>query len=433
MDRNAKGKLPERDSPLLSSVPSISRRSERTSVIPRRSDVGAAPVRVRTVERYSGTTLQSTKTVAYNALGNITSKSHLTGTTTGTYDYATAATCTGVSGQVAPGPHAVRRVTAGSVRELCYDGNGNQLRGWNFTNARTRDLTWTPYNLPRTVTENSQTLTFSYGADRSRFKQVNTFNGETRLYVDGIYEKETVGATSTHVHYIFAGNEAVAVHKSRSDGVLQTRYLHRDHLRSVSGITNETGAVVESYSYDVWGKRRNTNWTDAASQLFSTQTPRGYTGHEQLDHASLVHMNGRVYDPNLGRMLSPGSDRASAGREPELQPLQLRVQQPAVGARSERLSDGELVLAVRVSAAAAARALFERCGVLGPPDPTGDVEDVDGSPVGDRANGRGHVAGPERARRHALERRGGQRQSVRAVRFRAGLQRVSLAPGDSQR
>jgi RHS repeat-associated protein len=87
--------------------------------------------------------------------------------------------------------------------------------------------------------------------------------------------------------------------------VQQTRYLHRDHLRSVAGVTDESGAVVESYSYDVWGKRRNSNWTDAASQLFSTQTPRGYTGHEQLDHASLVHMNGRVYDPNIGRMLSP--------------------------------------------------------------------------------------------------------------------------------
>ena len=255
----------------------------------------------------------------------------------------------------------MRRVTAGSVRELCYDGNGNQLRGWNFTNARTRDLTWTPYNLPRTVTENSQTLTFSYGADRSRFKQVNTFNGETRLYVDGIYEKETIGATSTHVHYIFAGGEAVAIHKSRSDGVVQTRYLHRDHLRSVSGITNETGAVVESSSYDVWGKRRNTNWTDAASQLFSTQTPRGYTGHEQLDHASLVHMNGRVYDPNLGRMLSPDPIVQAPGYSQSFNRYSYVFNNPLPARDPSGFGDGELVLAVRVSAAHAARDLFERC------------------------------------------------------------------------
>src|SRR5262249_12000721 len=29
-----------------------------------------------------------------------------------------------------------------------------------------------------------------------------------------------------------------------------------------------------------------------------------FTGHEHLDNLSLVHMNGRVYDPYLGRFLS---------------------------------------------------------------------------------------------------------------------------------
>jgi len=33
-------------------------------------------------------------------------------------------------------------------------------------------------------------------------------------------------------------------------------------------------------------------------------TPRGYTGHEMLDDLGLVHMNGRIYDPLLGRFLS---------------------------------------------------------------------------------------------------------------------------------
>ncbi|MBK6277195.1 MAG: RHS repeat-associated core domain-containing protein [Gammaproteobacteria bacterium] len=32
---------------------------------------------------------------------------------------------------------------------------------------------------------------------------------------------------------------------------------------------------------------------------------RGYTGHEHLDDVGLIHMNGRVHDPSLGRMLSP--------------------------------------------------------------------------------------------------------------------------------
>ena len=30
----------------------------------------------------------------------------------------------------------------------------------------------------------------------------------------------------------------------------------------------------------------------------------GYTGHEQLDNLGLIHMNGRVYDPDIGRFIS---------------------------------------------------------------------------------------------------------------------------------
>jgi RHS repeat-associated protein len=32
---------------------------------------------------------------------------------------------------------------------------------------------------------------------------------------------------------------------------------------------------------------------------------RGFTGHEQLGSVGLIHMNGRVYDPLLGRFGSP--------------------------------------------------------------------------------------------------------------------------------
>src|SRR5205814_655334 len=34
---------------------------------------------------------------------------------------------------------------------------------------------------------------------------------------------------------------------------------------------------------------------------------RGFTGHEEMDEVGLVHMNGRVYDPFLGRFVSSDS------------------------------------------------------------------------------------------------------------------------------
>ena len=39
-------------------------------------------------------------------------------------------------------------------------------------------------------------------------------------------------------------------------------------------------------------------------QVQST-TPRGFTDQEHVDNLGVIHMNGRVYDPVLGRFLSP--------------------------------------------------------------------------------------------------------------------------------
>ncbi len=46
--------------------------------------------------------------------------------------------------------------------------------------------------------------------------------------------------------------------------------------------------------------------TDGAIAAFDTTatTTRGFTGHEMIDPVGLVHMNGRVYDPEIGRFLS---------------------------------------------------------------------------------------------------------------------------------
>ncbi|MCC6168568.1 MAG: RHS repeat-associated core domain-containing protein, partial [Caldilineaceae bacterium] len=64
-------------------------------------------------------------------------------------------------------------------------------------------------------------------------------------------------------------------------------------------------------AYDAWGKRRNTDGTDeplaqSIPSLLDQNaiTNRGFTGHEHLEELALVHMNGRIYDPLLGRFLS---------------------------------------------------------------------------------------------------------------------------------
>ena len=50
-------------------------------------------------------------------------------------------------------------------------------------------------------------------------------------------------------------------------------------------------------SYDVWGKQ--------TIKLNKIGLQRGYTGHEMRNDFDIINMNGRLYDPVLGRFLSP--------------------------------------------------------------------------------------------------------------------------------
>ena len=73
-------------------------------------------------------------------------------------------------------------------------------------------------------------------------------------------------------------------------------------------VTDSAGNVLERLSYDPWGDRRASNGAgDPTNAIIPSTTDRGFTGHEHLDLGGmgLVHMNGRIYDPTLGRFLSP--------------------------------------------------------------------------------------------------------------------------------
>jgi len=65
------------------------------------------------------------------------------------------------------------------------------------------------------------------------------------------------------------------------------------------------GDILEEYSFDAWGIRRNPADWSYSNVSAPTYTQHGFTGHEHLDMFSLIHMNGRIYDPEISRFLSP--------------------------------------------------------------------------------------------------------------------------------
>ncbi len=223
--------------------------------------------------------------MGYDAIGNITSKSDV-----GSYTY-----------------HATKKhaVTAAGSNSYGYDLNGNM-------NARNgASIAWTSYNLPSQINQTGGNVsTFSYGSSRQRFKQVNV-NGsttETTIYVAGLLEKVTVGSVTAYKHYVQGATGTAATHIRSSTGTNSTYYALKDHLGSTDRITNSAGSVVVALSYDAFGKRRGSNWTGTPSSgdlsNIAATTRHGFTAHEHLDNLALIHMNGRVQDPVIGRFLS---------------------------------------------------------------------------------------------------------------------------------
>jgi RHS repeat-associated protein len=179
-----------------------------------------------------------------------------------------------------------------------------------------QDISYTGFHQPNVVTENNFNLTYTYGDDYERIKSVlkqgATTVVNTRYYTNGFEVNIDAGATPQYIHYL--GGDGLNVVLVRQNNVNNYNYVHTDYLGSIlkamTVISINSGSsvitTVASQSFDAWGRKRNpTDWTYNNIPTVPNWMYRGYTGHEDLQKFALVNMNGRIYDPTLGRMLSP--------------------------------------------------------------------------------------------------------------------------------
>ncbi len=125
-------------------------------------------------------------------------------------------------------------------------------------------------------------------------------------FINGTFETtEDANRNLRQLHYISGGDGLFAIYVIDQAGKATMYYIHTDYQGSFETITNHKGTAVEKLSFDPWGRRRNpTNWTFTnVPEIYLFD--RGYTGHQRLDQFGLINMNGRMYDPMLGRFLSP--------------------------------------------------------------------------------------------------------------------------------
>ncbi|MDE6151691.1 MAG: RHS repeat-associated core domain-containing protein [Prevotella sp.] len=206
------------------------------------------------------------QTMAYDVNGNILSK-----TDVGTYNYDTAkrhavTSIDVTAGKYSPGEQSVTYNFFGKV-ETIGEWNGDKYHELNIT----------------------------YGPDMERWKSVLTTNHEekrTVIYSDS-YECVTENGQTREFYYL--GENVLLVRQTgKSDMVC---HAITDNQGSILCIVDDDGKRLFEAAYDAWGKQEKI--TNTIGFL------RGYTGHEMLPEFGLINMNGRVYDPTLGRFLSP--------------------------------------------------------------------------------------------------------------------------------
>ena len=176
-----------------------------------------------------------------------------------------------------------------------------------------------------------QSTEFRYAPDRSRYKRIDRtisvpVTGQIfkSSFEDGETDPQGPPATTITVGNVEFYQLGTTTRVRRNIGgflivfregtnAATNQYVLHDGLGSVDAIVSTVSglALLQKPSFDAYGLRRNgdngtwnalslaTLLNNGASQV----TLRGYTGHEQIDTAALVHMNGRLYDPRVGRFV----------------------------------------------------------------------------------------------------------------------------------
>ncbi len=198
--------------------------------------------------------------------------------------------------------------------------NGNTRNPYALISADVNTTLWpqaaqaiayNSYNKMTTVTEGEYQLNISYGYDHQRLYQELKQNGvvvKKKTFAGNdleIIEKPGIGSVQK-IHYLTGGDGALfAMYVIDQNNEGRMYYIYTDHLGSPNLITDATGNVVLELSYDAWGKRRNpATWEPFTSTPEEPLIDRGFTFHEHLYPFTLINMNGRAYDPLVGRFLS---------------------------------------------------------------------------------------------------------------------------------
>ncbi len=189
-----------------------------------------------------------------------------------------------------------------------YNAGSNAIPP-NVISTIPQQIEYTPFEMVSKIKEGDYKNELVYSPQLERVRSVKSFKDaikETKYYFEGC-ERLINANGDKWITYVNGANGITSIIVSEN-GQHKNYYTYTDHLGSIIAVTNSQGNKVVEQNFDAWGRRRDpTSWQPIATNSTSGKDwlYRGYTGHEHIDEFSLINMNARLYDPVIGRMLSP--------------------------------------------------------------------------------------------------------------------------------
>ena len=171
-----------------------------------------------------------------------------------------------------------------------YDNNGNTITKTDASGTTTYTYDFENRLISATMPGG---IAATYGYDPFGRRISKTVNGViTRYLYDGMDIVKEYDGTGTLLATYRHGpgiDEPIAMTRGG-----QTFYYHADGLGSITGLTNSSQTVVQTYGYDGFGN---------LNQAPTVQNPYTYTGREYDAETGLYYYRARSYDPKTGRFL----------------------------------------------------------------------------------------------------------------------------------
>ena len=177
---------------------------------------------------------------------------------------------------------------------ITYDAIGNPL-----TYHDGKVFTWTAGRKLSTVTDGSDTYTYTYDGDGNRISK--TVDGVTTdyYYIDG----KLLGLKKGQDTLLFLYDETGTAYGFLRNG---TPFYYAFNLQGdVIAIYNETGMEMVTYSYDVWGN--HTCIIDNYYMGLANLNPLRYRGYFYDEETGFYYLQSRYYDPEVGRFINADS------------------------------------------------------------------------------------------------------------------------------